>query len=101
MEAQRRGKASPSAGGAIRQMWGRQTELEERPVHAGTKSNKAATGKPSIQECFRESDERVDVPDIGHQPERRPDGAGALAVDAEPEVVDRQMRLVLRLMEAR
>ena len=35
------------------------------------------------------------------KPERDAHRAGALAVDAQPEVVDRQMRFVLGLMEAR
>ena len=66
--------------------------------------NRAERNLPGLwsgQKCLREFDESVDVGEVRHEPQRDTHGAGALAVDAQPEVVDRQMRFVLGLMEAR
>ena len=54
-----------------------------------------------LDECRCEGDERLHVGEIGRESKRDAHSPRALAVDAETEVVDRQMGFVLGLMEAR
>jgi len=51
---------------------------------------------PSRRAVYRQRD----VGDVAHEPQRHPDGAGALPIDTEPEVIDGQVGFVLRLAEA-
>ena len=55
----------------------------------------------SIEQLPRELDKGLHVGQIRRQSERHAHGAGALAVDAQPEIVDGEMRLVLWPAEAR
>src|ERR1051325_11417720 len=51
-------------------------------------------------ELVGEGDEAIDIGHVADESERHADGAGALSVNANPEIIDRQMSLMRRLPEA-